>query len=219
MKESDLYPPLKIFLEAQGYEVKGEVGACDIVAVRNKEEPIIIELKLTLNLDVILQAVDRLNMSSTTYIGIPKLKRASHKKRLRVLKLLRMIGVGLILIDPSRKRNGVEITIDPTPYKPRKSAYKRKQLLGEFHSRIGDPNLGGSSTKKGRTTAYRQKAIRIAIFLEKNGKTKASILSKETDEPKARAILYRNVYGWFDRLGNGIYQLTDKGRKELVSWN
>ena len=34
MKETDLYPPVKAFLEAQGYEVKGEVGDCDLVAVR-----------------------------------------------------------------------------------------------------------------------------------------------------------------------------------------
>ena len=31
MKEADLYPPLKAFLEAQGYEVKAEIGACDIM--------------------------------------------------------------------------------------------------------------------------------------------------------------------------------------------
>jgi len=32
-KESDLYPPLKRFLESQRYEVKGEVLDCDGVAV------------------------------------------------------------------------------------------------------------------------------------------------------------------------------------------
>jgi len=34
MKESDLYQPLKRFLELQGYDVKGEVQDCDVVAVR-----------------------------------------------------------------------------------------------------------------------------------------------------------------------------------------
>jgi hypothetical protein len=32
VRESDLYPPVKAFLEAQGYEVKGEIGGCDACA-------------------------------------------------------------------------------------------------------------------------------------------------------------------------------------------
>ena len=46
MKESDLYLPLKRFLESQNYEVKGEVQDCDVVAMRAKEAPVIVELKL-----------------------------------------------------------------------------------------------------------------------------------------------------------------------------
>ena len=38
-KETDLYPPVKALLEGQGYEVKGEVGAADIVACRGDEDP------------------------------------------------------------------------------------------------------------------------------------------------------------------------------------
>ena len=51
MKESDLYPPLKQFLESQNYEVKGEVQDCDVLAVRGEEAPVIVELKLSLNLN------------------------------------------------------------------------------------------------------------------------------------------------------------------------
>jgi hypothetical protein len=54
MKESDLYLPLKRFLESQNYEVKGEVQNCDALAVRGKEAPVVVELKLSLNLDVVL---------------------------------------------------------------------------------------------------------------------------------------------------------------------
>ena len=36
MSETDLYPPIKRFLEGQGYTVKGEIGACDVLAVRVK---------------------------------------------------------------------------------------------------------------------------------------------------------------------------------------
>jgi hypothetical protein len=44
MPEADLYDPIKRFLEAQGYSVKGEIGACDIVAVRGEDGPVIVEL-------------------------------------------------------------------------------------------------------------------------------------------------------------------------------
>ena len=45
MAEAELYEPIKRFLETQGYAVKGEVGACDIVAVREDEGPVVVELK------------------------------------------------------------------------------------------------------------------------------------------------------------------------------
>ena len=52
MKESDLYLPLKRFLESQNYEVKGEVQDCDILAVRGEEIPVVVELKLSFSLRV-----------------------------------------------------------------------------------------------------------------------------------------------------------------------
>jgi hypothetical protein len=63
MKESDLYQPLKRLLESQHYEVKEEVRDCDVLAVRGKEAPVVVELKDSLNLDVILQAVERLSLT------------------------------------------------------------------------------------------------------------------------------------------------------------
>ncbi len=62
MQEIDLYPPLKDYLVHQGYEVKGEVLHCDVIAVRGDESIVVVELKLSLNLSVLLQAVDRLKI-------------------------------------------------------------------------------------------------------------------------------------------------------------
>ena len=58
MAETDLYRPVKQFLEAQGYVVKGEIGQCDVVAVRGDEGPVVVELKERLSLSLILQAVE-----------------------------------------------------------------------------------------------------------------------------------------------------------------
>ena len=50
MRETDLYPPVKAFLEAQGYTVKGEVEGCDVVALRGDEPPVVVELKTAFSL-------------------------------------------------------------------------------------------------------------------------------------------------------------------------
>ena len=90
MKETDLYLPLKKFLEKQGYEVKAEVENCDVVAVKvpagneKAQPPTIIELKLSLNLEVILQAVDRLILSPVVYIGVPNYVAPSKRRNANV---------------------------------------------------------------------------------------------------------------------------------------
>ena len=50
MRETDLYAPIKSFLETQGYEVKAEVAAADVVACRVGEDPLIVELKTSFSL-------------------------------------------------------------------------------------------------------------------------------------------------------------------------
>ncbi len=56
-----LYRPVKAFLERLGFVVKGEIGGCDLLALRGGDPPIVVigELKLTFNLELVLQGVDR----------------------------------------------------------------------------------------------------------------------------------------------------------------
>ncbi len=218
MKESDLYLPLKRFLESQNYEVKAEVQDCDALAVRGKETPVIVELKLSLNLDVVLQAVDRLSLSPKVYIGVPRQTRILKRRRKRIIKLLRMLGLGLVVIDVDREADGVEVLIDPGEYRPGKSKHRQERLLGEFMRRVGDPNVGGMAKRKGVMTAYRQRALAIARFLQEQGPTRALQVSRTIQEPKAGGILYRNVYGWFDRVSRGVYELSPRGRREIHLW-
>lgn len=217
MREADLYPPLKKYLVHLGYEVKSEVQHCDVVAVR-ENEVLVVELKLSLNLTILLQAVDRLKLTETIYIGIPNGIPILKKQRKRLVKLMRMLGIGLIVIDPASKIGGVDVVCDPGGYKPRQVKRKAQGLMHEFQQRVGDPNEGGSSTMRGVMTAYRQKAIAIAEYLRDNGETKAAVVAKSIEEPKSRPILYDNVYGWFERLGKGIYKLSPRGLAELPEW-
>ncbi len=218
MKESDLYLPLKRLLESQRYEVKGEVQDCDVLAVRDRESPVVVELKVSLNLDVILQAVERLSLTPKVYIGIPEECGVFRRRRKQTIKLLRMLGLGLVLIH-SNRAGGAKVLLDPGEYTPRKSKRRQERLLGEFSRRVGDPNLGGSEKRAGIMTAYRQRAMEIARFLERCGPTKASHVAQALREPKARDFLYRDVYGWFDRASLGVYGLSPRGQREIALWN
>jgi len=218
MKESDLYIPLKRFLESQNYEVKGEVQDCDALAVRGKEAPVVVELKLSINLTVVLQAVERLSLTPKVYICIPEQCKILKRRRRHIIKLLRMLGLGLVVIDLYRETGGVKVLLDPGEYRPRRSKHRQEHLLGEFIKRVGDPNLGGTEKRKGIMTVYRQRALEIARFLQKQGPTKASHIARTLREPKARDILYRNVYRWFDRVSLGVYELSPRGKQEIPLW-
>lgn len=217
MAEVDLYGPIKEFLEVQGYEVKGEIGPCDIVAVRGDEEPVVVELKERLTLALILQSVDRLAVSDMVYVAFRVGKGHSatwRSKGKQVLRLLRRLGVGLLTVST---RGNVVAVLDPTPYRPRTNQRRRARLLKEFSERVGDPEDGGSSSRQ-RLTAYRQDALRCARVLRDHGVLKLSVLREGTGVERAGSILRDNHYGWFERVRTGHYELSPKGQRDLVEW-
>jgi hypothetical protein len=129
-----------------------------------------------------------------------------------------LLGLGLLTVEPRRTGARVEAVLDPGVYKPRKSRQRTGRLLREFELRVGDPTAGGADRRRGLMTAYRQAALRIARHLKKHGPTKASDVARALDEPRARAIMYDNVYGWFARPSTGIYALSPRGRREIRHW-
>lgn len=218
MREDELYPPVKAYLEAQGYEVKGEIGPCDVMAVRGQEPPVIVEMKTGFTLSLVLQGIDRQGVSDDVYLCVPPFSgRAARGRQRDALTLCRRLGLGLMTVRTG-KRPFVDVLLDPSPYHPRRRPERTGRLLREFSRRVGDPNAGGASIAAGRMTAYRQDALRCARHLAAQGPTKASEIASATGVEKARAILYRDVYGWFERTGQGIYALTPKGQAALETY-
>ena len=215
MIETDLYAPVKAFLEKQGYTVKGEIARCDVVARRGDEPPIIVELKNALNLPLILQGVERLAISDTVYLAVPNAGAALADRRTH--KLLRRIGLGLLVVYPANRRGQlVEALLDPLPYAPRKNKRRAGRLLAEFARRSGDPNAGGSSIGRIKlVTAYRQEALRMASVLSARGAQKLAVLKASAEAPHGSNIVRDNVYGWFERVERGIYTLTPAGAEAL----
>ena len=213
MLETELYPPIKAFLESQGWEVKAEVGPADVVACREGDAPLIVELKTGFSLTLVHQAVARLSITDTVYIAAPRKTGRANWTALKNMKTLcRRLGLGLITV---RLKDGlVEIHCDPGPYKPRQSKVRTDRLLREFAKREGDPNTGGS-VRRGLVTAYRQDAIRCATFLSAEGAAKGAAVAKATGVETATRLMADNHYGWFIRVDRGIYDLTDAGRAAL----
>ncbi len=213
--ETDLYPPVRAFLEGQGYLVRGEVGPCDVLGVR-EDLTVAVELKLTLNLKLVLQGVDRTSPADAVYLAVPLGCPVWKRERRRVTKLLRMLGLGLLLVDPASGL--VDPVLDPGEYRPRRSASVRGRLLREHMALTSDTNSGGSRRRGGVMTLYRRKALMVAEYLEKHGPSGPAAVSVELGIAEARAILYRNVYGWFERLGRGVYALSPRGVSEIPHW-
>ncbi len=211
--ETALYAPVKAFLEARGFAVKGEVRGCDVVAVRVGEPDLLVvtELKLGLSMELLLQAVDRMAMADEVWLAVPATRRGRDQDR-RAHRLCRLLGVGLMAVTVST--GTVAVLAEPGPYKPRLAARKRSRLMGEFARRQGDPTPGGG---RGRTimTAYRQAALGLAAALRAGPRR-----PKELREvaPDAGKILYRNVYGWFVRPRAGLYALAPEGEAALAAW-
>jgi hypothetical protein len=217
MAETDLYRPVKQFLESQGYTVKGEIGPCDVVAIRG-DEAVIVELKERLCLSLVLQAVERLTVAETVYVAfrIGKGQSGSWRSRNKaVVSLLRRLGLGLLTVSA---RGRVVPVLDPAPYRPRVGQRRRSMLLKEFAERVGDPEVGGSGAGQ-RLTAYRQDAIRCARELAASGVLKVSVLSARTGVDRAGPILRDNHYGWFDRVTVGHYGLSPLGERALTEWS
>jgi hypothetical protein len=208
--ESDLYVPVKALLEGQGYAVKGEVRGCDVVAVRDGEPPVIIELKRTFGLALVLQGIDRLTISERVYLAIGQWP----KRMKNVRKLCRRLGLGLIVVAGKR----ADVVLDPLPYRPRINQRKAGRLLGEHQRRVGDPNRGGSTSRVPQMTAYRQEALRCAELLASHGPMKLAVLRAAADAPRAARILQQDVYGWFERIDRGVYGLSPAGRRGLETF-
>jgi hypothetical protein len=209
MRESDLYPPVKAFLEAQGYEVKGEIGPADVVGLRDGDDMVVVELKRGFSLALVHQGIARLSVCDHVYLAVAKGKGRPWKKALREnVTLARRLGLGLLSVAPDT--GTVEVHCDPGPYAPRKVARRRRAMLGEFARRDGDPNRGG--IRGARVTAYRQEALLCAEFLALAARAKGAEVAKSTGVARATTIMRDNHYGWFEKVATGIYALTEAGR-------
>ena len=158
MKETDLFPPLKTWLESAGYEVFAEVQSgqggtrADIVAI---QKPIItiVEMKVTLSLDLIGQAVRWKRLANYVFVAVPR----SHKRSTSdyACQLLRQEGIGLLEVD------GPNVYKKFAPKFNRRISNQMRDTLVEQHTDLPGGHAGG-----GYVTPYKLTIDRVKKYLE-----------------------------------------------------
>ena len=199
--ESDLYGPVRSYLEGLGYDVKGEVKDCDVAAVRDGEL-IVVELKRGFTLELVFQAMDRQRVADGVYVAVPLPKRGYMDPRVPEMRsLCRRLELGLIFVGfTSRGAGQVDVAVHPKEASaPRRDKKRRLAVLREHGDRTGSANTGGVSRKK-ILTAYKEQALLAVRILRDRGPLTAADVKKLGGPPNAAAILGRNALGWFDRM-------------------
>ncbi|WNF38634.1 DUF2161 family putative PD-(D/E)XK-type phosphodiesterase [Bacillaceae bacterium IKA-2] len=219
--EVDLYNPIQSYFIKKGFQVYGEVIDCDVVAVKDNEL-VIIELKLLLNVELLIQATKRQRLTDIVYIAIPKPNFSFRTKRWKdICHLIRRLELGLIIVSFSEKSQNIDIILDPISTDRsiiiRKGKQKRARILKEINGRSADFNIGGSNKTK-IMTAYKENCIQVASYLEKVGPLSPKALVEMGTGVKTPSILTKNFYGWFERIKRGIYVISENGKQGLKEY-
>ncbi|MGD9761455.1 MAG: DUF2161 family putative PD-(D/E)XK-type phosphodiesterase [Candidatus Izemoplasmatales bacterium] len=210
MLETELYEPVKKYLELNGYTVKGEIGNIDVYAVKDTMT-IAVELKVNITLKLIYQAIDRQKLADDVYIAVPSLAIKSHRKNLKkFLLLLKRLSIGLLVV----KKDNVEVLLDPVDYNldlsKTRSKKKHIKLITDFTNLESNENQGGSKGR--RMTVYREKVIKIAKLLNDNPGLSPKKIKEATMIENTYSILQKNYYNWFMKKERGSYQLSIEGQ-------
>ncbi|NOU92181.1 hypothetical protein GC093_02880 [Paenibacillus sp. LMG 31456] len=241
--ETELYAPVKSYFEQLGYNVRGEVHHCDLVAMRGDEPPVIVELKKNFSIPLLLQGINRLRLTRQVYVAfeLPNKGRAPHGASWPELrKLCQMLGVGMITVQFfKRKKPAVllechpaaasqfhvegpsSVNAEPVPAPtvlPRHNKRAAERIVHEFKERRADYNVGGS-TKLKLMTSYREKALHLAYLLNQQGPLSPRRLRELTGNPNTSGLLQKNYYRWFQRVERGIYKVTPQGEEALRTYS
>ena len=212
-KETDLYEPIRAFLEEEGYQVQAEVKNCDIAAVKDGQL-VIVELKKAFNLKLVYQGLERQSLTDQVFVAIPRPKKGQREKAWKdMLKLLKRLELGLLTVALDSPLQTVDVVLEPSDSIAWKNRKKREKVQAELENRQVDANVGGMTRRK-IMTAFREKSIRVACLLEKEGKLSTADF-RERGLEDCVGLLSRNYDKWFQRVEKGVYALSEKGKEAL----
>jgi len=214
MRESDLSHPVVKYFEDLGYLVNCEVNDIDIVARKN-EYLIAIELKLTFNMRLLFQVMDRLKFADETYVALPRPKRRS-KDLSKIRQLAELLNFGILLVDAGLVQH-VEVLYMPHPGNKVRDNKRKRRANKEADGRSVELNKGGVTNIK-IITAYREKCVAIASIMQFRGDISAKELRNDFNfAHDIGQALSKDYYKWFEKTSLGRYALTEKALTEIES--
>lgn len=176
MKETELYLPVKNWLEEKGYDVYAEVspkyasGRADIIA-KNGAAICIVEMKTSLSLELLDQAYGWRDHAHYTYIAIPRRKK--HIPTI-IRDFLKANRIGLLEVDTRLSHNSVYPKIDARFNRPllQNKIEWDKELLPQ-HKTYAE----GGTNRGGYYTPYKGTMERVKAHL----KTARRSMQKDRD--------------------------------------
>ncbi len=214
MPETDLYLPVKRFIEGLGFEVKGEVGGCDVLALRDGDPPVLVVCELKQTFKTSNSSCRRWTAPwRWTKSGSQRGSRNAAQDA-RTMRGSAISAAGWASGCWRRKREPGRDSAQPRRVLTTQGSPASVALVEEHRRRRGDPVAGGGS-KQPVMTAYRQGALACAAAMVDGPKRPRDL--KPIFE-KAPAMLRDNVYQWFTRVDRGLYGLTDAGHAALARW-
>jgi hypothetical protein len=207
-KETDLYEPVKRLLTSQGFIVRGEVKGCDVTALKD-DMLWVVELKLSFNMTLLYQAMERQALTGWVFVAVPRPLRANDGKYRLMQRVLKKMELGLITVSLDSAVPMAEVVLFPGG-KANKTNKAAKAVRKEISGRTMD--TAGGANKTAVNTAFRERCVRIACLLEAKGPLSGTELIKKYNCGKdANRIMYINTYGWYERVGKGLYGLSPAG--------
>ncbi|TVR70124.1 MAG: hypothetical protein EA427_06640 [Spirochaetaceae bacterium] len=218
MVETELYEPIRRWLEGQGYAVSAEVGFCDVVAYPpdDPQSLIVVELKRRMSLDLLAQAALRKELTDAVYVAVPLQGSRSRLRNGRALRtLLRRLETGLIVVRFLRGITRVEVLLHPLPFRHRTAHKRRGRIIREIDGRFAEFDKAGQPGSTPRLSAWRQRSLLVALILRECDSSSPADLRARGAPEQTQRILSLNSYGWFERLRHGVYGLSAAGRAAL----
>ena len=130
-----------------------------------------------------------------------------------MLKLLKRLELGLLTVALDSPLHTVDVVLEPSDSIAWKNRKKREKVQSELEQRQVDGNVGGMTRRK-IMTAFREKSIRLACMLEREGQISTASLRERGLEDYI-GIFVKNYDKWFKRVEKGVYALSEKGREAL----
>lgn len=206
--EKELYMPTRLYFEKQGFSVDGEIKNCDLVAVKN-DIIVVAELKKTFNISLVYQLMERKNITPYVYTVIFRPKSFKEKKTKQMLKLVKLLGVGLLVVSDSSGIIEEIATPDNGDANTKINMQKRIAVSKEFDKREFKENIGGVSRKK-ILTAYRENSIAALCVADTY-----NVVETRKVKDNIKKAVQSNYYDWFYRIKTGVYGTTEKGLQAI----